>query len=65
MENGAAELGTGLLRAFGNVGDPFNSAILLMCPREVDSARVTDARISPYGPTHISLYGHMGGSNAF
>ena len=30
MENGAAESGTGLLRAFGNGGDLFNSAILLM-----------------------------------
>ena len=24
-----------------------------------------DARISPYGPTHISLYGHMDGCYAF
>ena len=31
MENDAAESGTALLRAFGNGGDPFNSAILLMC----------------------------------
>ena len=31
MENGAAELGTGLLRPFGTWGDLFNSAILLMC----------------------------------
>ena len=29
------------------------------------SATPTHARISPYGPTHISLYGHMDGSNAF
>ena len=25
----------------------------------------TDARIFPYGPTHISLYGHMDGCYAF
>ena len=31
MEVGAAESGTGLLRAFENGGDPFNYAILLMC----------------------------------
>ena len=30
MENGAAESGTELLRPFGNGGDLFNSAILLM-----------------------------------
>ena len=69
MENGAAESGTGLLRPFGNGGDPFNSAILLMSsPGKWSSGWVCypDTRKDfPYGPTHISLYGHMDGSNVF
>ena len=69
MENGAAESGTGLLRSFETWGDLFNSAILLMVPPRIlfygGSATRTEKGISPYRPTHNSLYGHMDGHCSF
>ena len=46
-----------ILQSYKN--NPLGSCLL------AGSATATEVRISPYGPTHNSLYGHMDGSNAF
>ena len=53
------ERGRSILLNFANFGAPPESG------PSAGSATRTYARISPYGPTHISLYGHMDGCYAF
>ena len=70
MEPGHPPIGPKRLKNIDTMGSLVNPA----CQTErhstgtlpsVDRPTGTDARISPYGPTQISLYGHMDGCYAF